>query len=72
MLLGSDYRSSEGGVVQDEELRGLSTDEILAAGQRALIALLKAGKDRVVHRDGQVQVLRPGDEGYWDGAIVQD
>lgn len=45
--------------------RKVDSAQVVEAGRLALRDLLKAGEDRVVYRDEQLQVLRPGDDGYW-------
>lgn len=45
--------------------RPVDSGRIVKAGRMALLDLLKAGEDRVVYRDQRLQVLRPGDDGYW-------
>ncbi len=45
---------------------GLSGADVVRAGREALRELLEAGQERVVGRDGRVQVLQPGDEVYWE------
>ncbi len=48
----------------------LDSGQILEAGHKALRQLMSAGRDRVVYREGRVQVLRPGDAGYMDKTDV--
>jgi hypothetical protein len=56
----------------NQDVIGLTVDEIIQAGHTALRKLLVAGRDRVVHRDGEVQILKPQDAGYWEQTGFDD